>query len=146
MQVTSATSLNPPQTRGERTQVSPIAVPAALLLIGSTSVALYFWGRDLHRFTQWIAAYVGLFVGQLALYVVACIVVDRWSPKASSAGRWLTIALIVFFGATSRAVLVSQRPYLSADVYRYAWDGHVQRSGINPYRYVPDASEISQLR
>ena len=72
--------------------------------------------------------------------------VDRWSTKASSAGRWLTIALIVFFGATSRAVLVPQRPYLSADVYRYAWDGHVQRSGINPYRYVPDAPEISQLR
>jgi len=146
MQVTSATSLNPPQTRGERTQVSPIAVPAALLLIGSTSLALYFWGRDLHRFTQWIAAYVGLFVGQLALYLLACIVVDRWSGRAWSAGRWLTIVLIVFFGAASRAVLVPQRPYLSSDVYRYAWDGQVQRSGINPYRYVPEAAELSQLR
>ena len=146
MQVTAATSLNPPQTRGKRTQVSPIAVPAALLLIGSTSLALYFWGRDLHRFTQWIAAYVGLFVAQLALYLLACIVVDRWSSKAWKAGGWLTIALIVFFGAASRAVLVPQRPYLSSDVYRYAWDGYVQRSGINPYRYVPEATEIGELR
>ena len=123
-----------------------MAVPAALLLIGATSLALYFWGRDLHRFTQWIAAYVGLFVGQLALYLLACVVVDRWSSKAWNAGRWLAIALIVFFGAASRAVLVPQRPYLSSDVYRYVWDGYVQRSGINPYRYVPQATELSQLR
>jgi alpha-1,6-mannosyltransferase len=146
MQVTAATALNHTQTRVERTQVPRILAPAALLLIGSASLSLYFWGRDLHRFTQWIAAYIGLFVGQLALYLLACFVVNRWSGKGSSAAKWLTIAMIIFFGAAYRAILVPQRPYLSSDVYRYAWDGQVQRSGINPYGYVPEATELSWLR
>src|SRR5262249_5802481 len=140
------TSLGRPQRRIVRIQVSPIFVPGALLLLGSTSIGLYFWGRDLHRFTQWIAAYIGLFVGQLALYLLACFVVERWSSRSSSTARWITIVLIVFFGAASRAILVPQRPYLSSDVYRYAWDGQVQEAGINPYRYVPEASELSRLR
>ncbi|HEU4386351.1 MAG TPA: glycosyltransferase 87 family protein, partial [Blastocatellia bacterium] len=35
---------------------------------------------------------------------------------------------------------------LSSDIYRYIWDGRVQASGINPYRYVPGAPELSYLR
>lgn len=146
MQVTEATSLGHSQTRIKRIQVSPVFVPGALFLLGSSSAVLYFWGRDLHRFTQWIAAYIGLFVGQLALYLLACFVVDRWSIKWSSSVRWITLVLIVFFGAASRAILVPQRPYLSSDVYRYVWDGEVQKAGVDPYRYVPEASELSWLR
>ncbi len=58
----------------------------------------------------------------------------------------MTVAVIVFFAAACRAVLVPQRPYLSSDVYRYVWDGRVQAAGINPYRYVPEAAELSGLR
>jgi hypothetical protein len=29
---------------------------------------------------------------------------------------------------------------------RYIWDGRVQAAGINPYRYVPAASEVAHLR
>ncbi|MEK6409342.1 MAG: glycosyltransferase family 87 protein [Acidobacteriota bacterium] len=121
-------------------------VPLALLVLGTASAGLYFWGRDLHRFTQWIAAYIGLFVGQLGFYVVACYVVLRWSKRSSPAAKWATIGLVIFFAAGFRAVLVPQRPYLSTDVYRYIWDGHLQAAGINPYRYVPEAPELSSLR
>jgi hypothetical protein len=85
-----------------------------------------------------------LFVGQLALYVVACYVVQRWSDR-SRAAKWMTVAVVILFSAASRAVLVPQRPYLSSDVYRYVWDGHVQAAGINPYRYVPEAAELRDL-
>jgi alpha-1,6-mannosyltransferase len=146
MQVTEATTLGHSQTRIKRIQLSPVFVPGSLFLLGSSSLVLYFWGRDLHRFTQWIAAYIGLFVGQLALYLLACFVVDRWCGKWSSGARWMTLVLIVFFGAMSRAILVPQRPYLSSDVYRYVWDGQVQKAGVNPYRYVPEASELTWLR
>jgi hypothetical protein len=37
-------------------------------------------------------------------------------------------------------------PAHSDDVYRYVWDGHVQRAGINPYRFAPDAPELAPLR
>ena len=118
----------------------------ALVVLGIGSLWLYVWGRDLHRFTQWIAAYFGLFIGQLAFYLTACYLVLRWSPVLSRTGKWATLGLIVFFAMGFRAVLVTQRPYLSADVYRYVWDGRVQAAGINPYRYVPEAAELSGLR
>jgi hypothetical protein len=34
----------------------------------------------------------------------------------------------------------------SDDAYRYVWDGHVTRAGVNPYRYAPDAPELQRLR
>lgn len=121
-------------------------LPVALFAIGAASASLYFWGRDLHRFTQWIAAYIGLFIGQLAFYVVACYAVFRWSDRSPRAVRWASIFLVIVFAVVFRAVLVPQRPYLSADVYRYAWDGRVQSAGINPYRYVPEAPELTGLQ
>jgi alpha-1,6-mannosyltransferase len=129
-----------------RTALSVAFVPVALFVLGAASTSLYFWGRDLHRFTQWIAAYISLFIGQLALYVLACFAVQRWSDRSTRAAKWVTVALVIFFAAASRAVLVPQRPYLSSDVYRYVWDGHVQSAGISPYRYVPEAGELSGLR
>lgn len=134
-------------SRGERrAAVAVAAVPLALFVLGAGSAGLYFWGRDLHRFTQWIAAYIGLFAGQLAFYVAACYVVTRWPARSSRVARWLTFALVIFFAIAFRAVLVPQRPYLSADVYRYVWDGRVQAAGVNPYRYVPDDPSLSSLR
>ena len=45
-----------------------------------------------------------------------------------------------------RLALLFVEPYLSTDIYRYIWDGRVQAAGINPYRYVPKAPELAQLR
>ena len=141
----TASTLSRGRLQNSRTALSIAFVPVALLVVGTVSTSLYFWGRDLHRFTQWIAAYIGLIIGELALYVVACYVVQRWSSRSSRA-KWLTVALIIFFAAASRVVLVPQRPYLSSDVYRYVWDGQVQAAGINPYRYPPEADELRGLR
>jgi hypothetical protein len=126
--------------------MSVAVVPITLCVLGTVSTGIYFWGRDLHRFTQWIAAYVGLFVTQLAIYVLACYVVQRWPDRSSRTAKLVSIALVIFFAAVCRGVLVPQRPYLSSDVYRYVWDGRVQTAGINPYRYVPEAAELKGLR
>lgn len=146
MQTTAPIRLSPPKTLARRRQVSAAVVPAGLAALGTASLWLYFWGRDLHRFTQGIASYIGLFIVQLLLYVLACYIVERWCNRSSLAARRVTIVLIFFFAAGYRAVLVAQRPYLSTDVYRYVWDGRVQAAGINPYRYVPEATELSGLR
>src|SRR5262245_2787398 len=57
-------------------------------------------------------------------------------------------ALLVILAAaeTMRLVLLFAEPYLSSDIYRYIWDGRVQAAGINPYRHVPNASELAVLR
>ena len=34
----------------------------------------------------------------------------------------------------------------SNDLYRYMWDGRVQAAGIDPYQYVPTATQLTGLR
>jgi alpha-1,6-mannosyltransferase len=118
----------------------------SLLVVGCAAAGLYFWGRDLHRFTQWLAAYIGLYLGQLALYAVACWVVWRWPHRGTRSHKLLRALVIVTFALAFRLVLVGQRPFLSADVYRYIWDGRVQAAGISPYRYVPNDPHLARLR
>jgi len=143
---TTAGTLSRGRFQNSRAALSVALVPVVLIVLGVASTSLYFWGRDLHRFTQWVAAFITLFIAQLALYAFACYAVQRWSEYSSDAAKWVTVALVFLFAAASRAVLVTQRPYLSSDVYRYVWDGHVQAAGINPYRYVPEAAELAGLR
>jgi hypothetical protein len=129
-----------------RSRFAAFITPAALLACALLSAWLYYWARDLHRFTQWIGAYISLFIGQFAIYLVACYTVFRRRDPLSPRARFITLAIIVFFAAFFRAELVAQRPYLSTDIYRYMWDGRVQAAGINPYLYVPNAEELKPLR
>jgi hypothetical protein len=45
-----------------------------------------------------------------------------------------------------RAIVVIAPPIMSTDIYRYVWDGRVQGSGINPYRYIPSDPALESLR
>ena len=117
-----------------------------LVALGFVSAAIYWWGRDLHRFTQWLAAYSWLFIGQLALYLTACYVVMRGDSRSRRTIKLLTTGAVLVFAAAFRLELVAQQPFLSSDVYRYVWDGRVQAAGVNPYRYAPDAQELRELR
>src|SRR5689334_22161267 len=119
-----------------------VAVPLSLLIIGAAMLWLCWWARDLHRFTQWVAAYIWLFIGELAMCVLACGIVLKGNRHSGRAARWLTLGIILLVAIGLRAALVPQRPYLSTDAYRYAWDGHVQAQGINPYRFAPAAPAL----
>lgn len=50
------------------------------------------------------------------------------------------------FAILFRVVLLPCVPFLSDDIHRYLWDGHVQLAGINPYLYPPDAPELESIR
>src|SRR6185295_17163942 len=134
----------------ERSPVSDshwnVATPAGLILLGLASAALYWWGRDLHRFIQWLAAYTWLFIGQLAIYVVACFLVMRSDARRTRTVKLFTIGAVLVFAAAFRIELAAERPFLSADVYRYVWDGRVQAAGVNPYRHTPGSEELRELR
>ena len=53
---------------------------------------------------------------------------------------------IWIFAVLMRLVLVPLAPHLSDDIYRYLWDGHVQLSGINPFRYAPADPALVAIR
>jgi alpha-1,6-mannosyltransferase len=126
--------------------LSAFAVPVALVTIGAAMAGFYYWGRDLHRFIQWVAAYIGLFIGQMAMYALACYVVTRSRANHSRAVRLSTLGVVLFFALIFRVTLATERPYLSSDIYRYIWDGRVQAAGINPYLYPPKADELRFLK
>ena len=56
------------------------------------------------------------------------------------------LRLILGAALLFRLTLLPTAPSLSDDIYRYVWDGHVQWSGVNPYRYAPEASQLTDLR
>jgi hypothetical protein len=71
-----------------------------------------------------------------------------WAATRLADGSDQRSALVIILaGAVAmRMALLFVEPYLSTDIYRYIWDGRVQAAGINPYRYVPNAPELAQLR
>ena len=60
--------------------------------------------------------------------------------------RRTAVVLILLGGIALQAVAVSVPRAYSNDLYRYMWDGRVQAAGIDPYRYVPTATQLTGLR
>jgi hypothetical protein len=112
-----------------------LARPLFLLALGSVSILFYLQGYTL-------ATYLWVFVPLYGLYSGALIVVFRKSLLASPT----CLAIIVGFAVLFRGLVLTSPPVLSSDLYRYVWDGRVQRAGINPYRYPPDAEALVTLR
>jgi alpha-1,6-mannosyltransferase len=75
-----------------------------------------------------------------ALWLLAVFIVRRGRLPPGTV--WLILGLAV----AMRLLTLTAPPILSSDIYRYVWDGRVQLSGINPYRYVPAAEELRSLR
>ena len=122
------------------------------------SVATMRWGRQ----TLWLAAMgIGLcaltaaadmlhwrlggwvLLGSFAIGTFCAFTAGR---LASLADQSVALPVILIAAAAMRLALLFSEPTLSSDIYRYIWDGRVQASGTNPYRYVPAASELVPLR
>ncbi|HUK91952.1 MAG TPA: glycosyltransferase 87 family protein, partial [Blastocatellia bacterium] len=118
----------------------------AVIVFGLALAWTYNWGGYLHRFTQGISLYIGLYIVEFTLYLGACYAVFR-TAKSRSRNVTLTLLLVIAaFSAVFHSQLFGQPPYLSTDAYRYIWDGRVQAAGINPFRYIPDSPELEPLR
>lgn len=58
----------------------------------------------------------------------------------------LLLPILIVFALLFRITLFCSEPSLSEDIYRYLWDGKLVNEGINPYRFVPGASELFTMR
>lgn len=116
-----------------------------LFLLGHLSTALYLFGnhwqpalRGSHhlRYFLWISLLFALYMGTV-----------WWVRRRREEPHPLLVPLIVGWAIIFRISLLWVLPgFLSDDLYRYLWDGLVQRSGINPYQYPPQADELAFLR
>ena len=117
----------------------PIKTLIAMLLLGVALLVLYRAGLRASGVSG-IRFFMKVAFIQSAIYLLATWIVMR----ARASGSIVLIAIV--FAVLFRLSIIFAPPYLSDDIYRYIWDGRVQAAGINPYRYVPAAPELVQLR
>jgi len=120
--------------------MSPSARKLALLVIlGCLLLLLNRVGLHLQRQNN-LPWFVGTVLAQGVAYLVGVRLVLT-GTKASG-----VLPAVLLLAALLRISILFAPPYLSDDIYRYVWDGRVQAAGINPYRFVPDSSELGWLR
>jgi len=56
------------------------------------------------------------------------------------------LPVVLAFALLFRIFAAQEPPSLSSDVYRYAWDGRVQRAGVSPYTFAPSDGHLQSLR
>ena len=110
-----------------------------LILLGCVSVVLYRAGLNASG-VNGIRFFMKVAFVQSAIYLLAAWIVIRARSSNS------TLLIVIAFAIVFRLSILFAPPYLSDDIYRYVWDGRVQAAGINPYRYIPAAPELAQLR
>jgi hypothetical protein len=110
-----------------------------LLLLGCALLVLYRAGVSASGVSG-IRFFMKVAFIQSAIYLLAAWIVTRARPSNS------TLLIAIGFAVLFRVSILFAPPYLSDDIYRYVWDGRVQAAGINPYRYIPAAPELAQLR
>ncbi len=118
-----------------------------------TNAALLAIGYGLIRYTQqlivesdhFVIGDLGCSSASLALYVGAILILLVRPGGPANTDRF-TLPIILTVAIAARIVGLFSDPFLSTDVYRYAWDGVVQHAHINPYRYVPGDPALAFLR
>jgi glycosyl transferase family 87 len=120
----------PPQKKG--------ALPL-LLSTGAGGVALS-WVVAQHSLIGARWQFVGLMAAWVPLWIAGSWAAGRVNAKMS-------LAVVLLLSVALRlAAATGTTPSISTDLYRYSWDAHVQLSGIDPYRYPPDAAQLAALR
>ena len=84
------------------------------------------------------------YMAMSAVYILAVYYVLNHTDRAHNRRGLLAWTLIVAVGL--RAIFLFTPPVLSDDIYRYVWDGRVQKEGLNPYAYAPAAPQLEHLR
>jgi alpha-1,6-mannosyltransferase len=124
-------------------QTSPrSAWPATLGLAaaGTGMGAIYFWLAYRPSLDAQVPEFIALMLAAGVLYFAAIYFVERFrlGPVA---------LLIILAGAVMfRLAFLPLQPALSDDVYRYQWEGRVERAGLNPYTLTPDSPGLQHFQ
>lgn len=88
-----------------------------------------------------IPLFLALYAVLVAAYAFLLIRTGAGARLDRASLRWALLFAVAF-----RLAALAAPPSLSADLYRYLWDGRVLASGVNPYRHPPAAAELAPLR
>ncbi len=110
----------------------------ALALIEVAALGAMAWGNP-----TFPAPGISLFVLAFVSYAGAAWALARHRESSPGTATWLVIWGTAMVG---RLLLLPVEPRLSDDIYRYLWDGHVQLSGVNPFRFAPADPALIDIR
>ncbi|MCU7496180.1 MAG: hypothetical protein HF314_15480 [Ignavibacteria bacterium] len=91
------------------------------------------------RLSYPIVVYTSVAVLNSLIFIVICFVLLK--NESSTRLAYTLIAVGILFRLTA----LFYPPTASDDINRYIWDGKVQSSGINPYRFAPADSSLKAL-
>jgi alpha-1,6-mannosyltransferase len=112
----------------------------ALGVLAAGLMGIYLWvGQQQDDLDTHMPEFIGLLLLAGILYVIAVFLVERF--RLGTAAMSVILAATVLF----RLVLLPATPSLSDDVYRYQWDGRVQRAHLNPYVTIPSSPKLAWL-
>lgn len=92
------------------------------------------------EFDHFTIGFSGVSGWSAILYIIAVLII-----LTQPVNRY-TFGIILTFAVGFRLITLLPDPYLSSDIYRYAWDGVVQHAHHSPYRFVPADPALASLR
>jgi alpha-1,6-mannosyltransferase len=122
-----------------RANASPFAWPATLgLLAGGIGLGVIFaWLARRPNLDAHVPEFIALTLAAGVIYFAAFYLVERFRPGAVA-------LLVILVGAVFfRLLFLPLGPALSDDVYRYQWEGRVERAGLNPYTVTPGSPGLA---
>ena len=111
---------------------------AAILACGIVLLTT-FTGMSLFDARAHSVEFVGLMFVAGAAYSLALVLV--WRGPGSKRALLVCVLLSVAW----RGALMTAAPLVSDDVYRYVWDGRIQRHGFSPYDTTPNDAAVQHL-
>jgi alpha-1,6-mannosyltransferase len=121
-------------------EARPWQTNAALVLIGWGLIG--FTKQLLVENDHYVIGFSGVSSASAVLWLAALLIL--WL-KPENVNRY-TFGIILAVAILCRLVGLFDDPFLSSDVYRYAWDGVVQHAHMNPYRYIANDPALQALR
>lgn len=125
-----------------RKNLSTSTWPATLGLFaaGAGMAAIFRYLASRPNLDDRVPEFILLMLAAGVLYFVAVFLVERF--RLGRAALFVVIAAAVLF----RLAFLPLNPALSQDVYRYQWEGRVERAGINPYTVAPDSPGLAAFQ
>jgi len=120
-------------TSGARLQFAGLAVCGVVIGVSVAWVATFDPTREVTRFL-WLTGVA------VAAYAAGMALVARGIPDSRG-----LLAGALLLAAVWRVPLVLAPPLLSTDIYRYIWDGRIQRLRHNPYGSAPADPALQHL-
>ena len=122
------------------TRWPPYIVTLGLAALSAGLTAIFRWVARQQDVYAHMPEFVGLLLLAGIFYVIGVFWVERFRLGATA------LLIILVSAILFRVVLLSTPSTLSDDVYRYQWDGRVQRAHMNPYVVFPNSEGLEWLQ